>query len=101
MSDDGSRLVVVMDQRTDGVGSVECGMLLLPADQGALGASATCRWDDNGQTLQVQLGRGASVVVGSAIDLLAGALKSLDTVSSGNLRQQVRIQAPQTVLPPR
>jgi hypothetical protein len=100
-SDDGSRLDVLMDQRTNSVGSTKCDMMLMSTEADAFGASPTCWWDADGQILQVLLGRGATVVTGSTISLFAGVVRSLNGVSAGNSRQQVDVQAPQIVLPPR
>ena len=100
-SGDGSRLDVIMDQRTDAIGSVTCDKLFLPADVYAFGTSSTCWWDASGSTLQVLLGSEASVVPGSTITVLAGVVRSLNGVSVGNRRQQVSVQGPHLVLPPR
>ena len=106
-SSDGSRIDIAFDQRTNAqAGAAECARFVEAQQDGALGAGPMCSWSVDGQTLSVMLGKGAAILVGDAVLFLAGTVRSLNGVSSGNVAnsgsgQLVTVAAPTIVLPPR
>ena len=75
-------------QRTNGLGTAKtCNDIVQEEQAGDLGEGPVCSWDASGQTLQVMLGQGATIGVGSGLFVLPNVVKSFNGVSSWNSRR--------------
>ena len=91
----GAAVVLVTDQDTDGQGSVTCASALVSLG-GSLGTGAECVWRAPAR-LAVVLGRGATILPGERVRLLAGAgadVRSANGVSDAMAQQEVVVQVP-------
>jgi hypothetical protein len=103
-SADGSRISIVFDQRTNGTGSaINCTDVVHTEDESesaALGTKPVCSWDAQGLTLDIMLGNRAFIDVGDRVYVRDKVVKSLNGVSSPNVRQYANVSVPIIVIPP-
>jgi hypothetical protein len=105
-SADGSRIAITFDQPTDGQGTATSCESFIEAVPAEALQRPTCIWDVEGRTLSVMLGQGSTIGVGDQVLLLPGVVRSLNGVSSPNLRrsgggQSLTVAASSVLAPPR
>ncbi len=103
-SPDGSRISIVFDQRTDGAGSaINCTDVVQIGNETelrALGTQPVCSWDTQGLTFDIMLGNGAFIGVGDRIYVRDKVVRSVNRISSPNVRQYANVSVPIIVTPP-